>query len=481
MRKILLTSTSILLLAVNVMAQANNAMAPANFVTKWLFTSATTSLQINALTTGAGVNYTWSASPSGNNGTASFTQTTAGAVTLTINAAANDTITLQITPTDLNRFYMTGSPDVTKLINVTNWGASNWTSMEQMFMGCSNMDVTATNTPKLSGANNMYAMFSGCFNLQGPANINSWNTSTIQYMDDLFKGCFYFNQDISSWNTSNVVSLQNTFSSAFYFNQPIGSWDVSKVTSLYATFENAHYFNQPLNLWNTSNVFSTSFTFKDASTFNQNINSWNMSKINNMIYMFGDAVSFNQPLDNWDMSNVADCQSAFYTATAFNQSLANWDLDTNVNLIGLFDYSGIDCDNYSATLKAWSTNPATPDSITLGAAGLNYGTTATAAHDSLINKGWTIVGDTAGLCTTPTNIKNIGTNTLVNIYPNPANIYITVHATTPLHHFTITNILGVEVLSVATTNSEAKIDISTLTTGIYFATVNGVTQKFIKE
>ena len=51
------------------------------FITEWTFFSSATQIRFNAQTDGGAVNYTWSASPSGNSGAGSFTQVTAGAVT----------------------------------------------------------------------------------------------------------------------------------------------------------------------------------------------------------------------------------------------------------------------------------------------------------------------------------------------------------------------------------------------------------------
>jgi hypothetical protein len=62
----------------------------------------------------------------------------------------------------------------------------------------------------------------------------------------------------------------------------------------------------------------------------------------------------------------------------------------------MLDNSGLDCDNYSATLIGWNNNPATPNGRTLGASGRQYGTNAVAARTNLdIAKAWTINGDAA--------------------------------------------------------------------------------------
>jgi len=86
----------------------------------------------------------------------------------------------------------------------------------------------------------------------------------------------------------------------------------------------------------------------------------------------------------------------FKGATSFNQNLAPWQLNSIISLNNMFNNSGIDCANYSATLIGWNSNPNTPTGRTLGAVGRQYGTQAVAARANLVlpvssgGKGWTI-------------------------------------------------------------------------------------------
>ena len=66
--------------------------------------------------------------------------------------------------------------------------------------GCSNMTMTATDSPDLSGVTDMSYMFAGAIN---------------------------FNQDIGGWNTANVTDMSGMFMSAFAFDQDIGSWNTA--------------------------------------------------------------------------------------------------------------------------------------------------------------------------------------------------------------------------------------------------------------
>ncbi len=88
------------------------------FITQWVFPSGTSEIKFNALTVGA-VNYTWTASPSGNNGNGNFTRAAAGPVTLGgMSIPAGDTLTLTMEAPNLQRFYISFGVQKDKLIDV---------------------------------------------------------------------------------------------------------------------------------------------------------------------------------------------------------------------------------------------------------------------------------------------------------------------------------------------------------------------------
>ncbi|MFM8451067.1 MAG: BspA family leucine-rich repeat surface protein, partial [Haliscomenobacter sp.] len=289
------------------------------FTTKWVFPAATSTITFNALTSGA-VNYTWEITPSGGTGSSSFTQLSAGSVSLNISISAGDTVILRMQPTNLQRFYIENGPDFDKLREVMHWSTAAWTSMESAFEGCLYLTLTATDMPDLSNVTSMRRMF--------------WQT-------------YSFNQDISGWDVSNVTNMSGMFV-ATPFNQDIGGWDVSNVT--------------------------------------------------NMGGMFYQASLFNQDLSGWDVSQVTNMQGLFWLASAFNQNLGSWDISNVTNMVWMLNNCGLDCANYSGTLKGWSEQLFVPSSIILDVNILSYGTDAAIYRSFLINtKGWTITGDVQGM------------------------------------------------------------------------------------
>ncbi|MCG8388114.1 MAG: BspA family leucine-rich repeat surface protein [Cytophagales bacterium] len=273
---------------------------------------------------------------------------------------------------DFPHIYFDGRPGSGKIQTVEQWGAIYWTSMERAFAGCSNLEITATDAPDLSEVKSMLLMFNGA-------------TS--------------FNQDIGHWDVSNVTNVSGMFFGATSFNQDIGRWDVSNVAYMSGMFFGATSFDQDIGSWDVSNVTNISAMFLEATSFNQDIGRWDVSSVTNTSGMFREATAFNQDIGNWNVSNVIYMQSMFLEASAFNQDLGNWTSNA-IYRDDMFNGSGLDCANYSATLVGWEANTSVTGVVYLGASGRAYGSHALAAREALVSRGWTITGDT---CNTSAN------------------------------------------------------------------------------
>jgi surface protein len=203
-----------------------------HFITQWTFPSAATHIILSVQTAGGAVNYTWSASPSGNSGSGSFTRASPGSVPLSgLTIAAGDVVTLNMEPSNLRWFYFVDQ-NALLLTDVSQWGTVPWTSMELAFFGCSNLQVSATDVPNLSGVASMNNMFRECAILNTPANINTWNTATVTNMSSVFNEASAFNQDISGWNTGNVTDMSSMFTNATSFNQNLGNWTLNSSVNM---------------------------------------------------------------------------------------------------------------------------------------------------------------------------------------------------------------------------------------------------------
>jgi surface protein len=242
----------------------------------------------------------------------------------------------------LNYIRFNGGGDRLKILEINQWGNNPWTSMEVAFLACSNLTISATDTPDLTQLNNLSHMFSRCSKIEQIPNIQTWDVS-------------------------NVTNMGFMFHNASQFNQPLNNWDVSNVTRMSCMFYRASQFNQPLNDWDVSNVIDMSYMFYNASQFNQTLNDWDVSQVTDMMYMFQYAQSFNQSLSNWNLSSLK--------SNALQMMMPS---------------SGIDCANLARTLQGWAENTATPNGIVFGAESLPYAAQGSSALTTLANKGWNI-------------------------------------------------------------------------------------------
>jgi hypothetical protein len=128
------------------------------------------------------------------------------------------------------RIYFNDGGDKSKIISVDQWGTNPWTSIEGAFDGTDSLNITATDSPNLTGVSSALRMFSGSGISTNPA-MNNWNTSIITNMQEMFSGATNFNQNIGNLDTNDVFSMNGMFYRASNFNQNLGSWNVSNIVN----------------------------------------------------------------------------------------------------------------------------------------------------------------------------------------------------------------------------------------------------------
>jgi surface protein len=379
-----------------------------------------------------------------------FTSGTSFAKPAAYPAGATTPFTVTILPTTnagFPRIYFNNTAtDRAKITKIKQWGTIAWTSMNSAFYGCSNVDVTASDSPNLvtgaSGGMNLFYMFRYATNVGTTHNTswNTWDTSNVTNMLGMFEFATNFNQNIGSWNTSAVTNMQNMFASATAFNQNIGSWNTSAVTNMSSMFNAATAFNQDISTktvdgtvrWDTSNVTNMQNMFASATAFNQNIGSWNTSAVTNMASMFYGAAAFNQNIGSWNTSAVTDMNSMFRSATAFNQNIGSWNTSKVRSMAYMFGgatafnqnigswntsavtsmqnmFNGATAFNQDISRKANSVSTYTP------AAGFqNTPTSDDAWYTGCVGRGGTTPAGGTGTCPTQANTADTAMNTMFN-------------------------------------------------------------------
>jgi surface protein len=104
--------------------------------------------------------------------------------------------------------------DRLKIIEISQWGTLNFGNSGAYFRGASNLNLTATDSPDLTGTTSFSLAFADCYNLGSFGNMNSWNVSSIVFMNNMFSKAYSFNQPIDAWNVSSVTTMYGMFSNA---------------------------------------------------------------------------------------------------------------------------------------------------------------------------------------------------------------------------------------------------------------------------
>ena len=309
--------------------------SPPAFISVWQTTTSSESLFLPYTPTGSySGTINWGDGTTSINSYANRTHTYATAGTYNISVSG--------TVTEI-RFY-DGTPlsnsNALKINSVSQWGCLRLGNSGSNFGYCDNLTLnTVSDSLILTGTTSLYGLFVGCQSITTINNINSWNTSTITSMSEMFVNCFLFNSNINNWDVSNVTDFGGMFNIATSFNQPIGVWNVSGATNMNSMFSQAYVFNQDLSSWDVSNVNDMASMFNTSTAFNNGgssfISGWTTSNVNNMSAMFGNS-GFNQPINSWDVSNVTDMTYMLSFNTVFNQDLSGWDVSNVTDMSYMF-------------------------------------------------------------------------------------------------------------------------------------------------
>jgi surface protein len=273
---------------------------------------------------------------------ATHTYTTPGVYTITINGT--------ITGWNFNN-----GGDKLKILNVTKWGDLRLGNAGNgYFYGCANLDLSSvSDTLNLSGTTTLRYMFEGDTALTTINNSNSWDTSQVTTMQNMFYLDTNFNSNVASWNTSKVTDMSSMFQFTS-FNQNITGWNTAQVTTMSNMFSSTP-FNQNINGWNVGNVQSISGMFQSDTAFNQNLSDWNTNNVTLMSFAFSGDSAFNGNVTGWNTGKVTTFNSMFYNDILFNQNLSKWNTSQANSLQGMFAGDSV----FNGDVTTWDTHNVT--------------------------------------------------------------------------------------------------------------------------
>ena len=178
-----------------------------------------------------------------------------------------------------------------KLYEIESWGNFRFTvDATHTFLGCSNLTITATDSPSLLGVTKVEGLFKDCTSLSNP-DLGSWMMSSVSSFKDMFSGCTNFNADISSWDVHFGVLFTGMFNDCTNFNQDIGGWDTSSAINLSNMFRNCVNFNQDISGWDITHVTTMSGMFANVSlnpgVYNNLLEGWEAQAVQDNVVFDG--------------------------------------------------------------------------------------------------------------------------------------------------------------------------------------------------
>ena len=283
-----------------------------------------------------------------------------------------------------------GSADAKKVTELKQWGSIDWATMHAAFKGCSNMQVTATDTPDLSGVSDLSGMFLRCFAITS-LDVTGWDVSNVTDMTETFRGCKTMTTltGTETWDVSSVKSFHRTF----FFNRQLQGldltgWDTSSATDMSYMFYRCFSIRtlKGYENFDVSNVTSFRLMFEQCRLPVLDLSNWHTTDaLTDLRRMFGGSrISAIRGLDQLDVTNIQFADGMF-----------------NENTFQMTT------DQYETLLLAWSEEVTSPMDglVTFDAGDVQYTpfSEAAAAREHLIRNNWIINdgGSAAGIDPAP--------------------------------------------------------------------------------
>jgi len=168
-----------------------------------------------------------------------------------------------------NRIEFNDGGDKLKILDIKQWGTTQWSSFEDAFAFCENMIITATDVPDLSNVVNMRYMFY-IINRNADPLVTDWDTSNVTNMNNLFRNIDAENLDVSNWDVRQVTNMNNIFQGN-KGNPDVSNWDVSSLVQATSMFRNARNANPNCKDWTPTSLVDGSNMFTGTNMSIQNL------------------------------------------------------------------------------------------------------------------------------------------------------------------------------------------------------------------
>tara|TARA_R110002020_G_scaffold33448_1_gene101786 strand:- start:574 stop:1437 length:864 start_codon:yes stop_codon:yes gene_type:complete len=130
---------------------------------------------------------------------------------------------------DVNGIQNNKTKDCRKITNLHNWGKVVIND-DQMFYGCKNMIVSASDSPKIT-TNSFINMFRLCEEITEIKNLAYWDVSNVTRFDSMFLTCVQLNPDIGKWNMISATRISSMVKNTL-FNRNLANWRIDFITNM---------------------------------------------------------------------------------------------------------------------------------------------------------------------------------------------------------------------------------------------------------
>ena len=221
-----------------------------------------------------------------------------------------------------------------KEADLSGLASDNVTSMEEMFIGCTKLEVVNLwNTHKANFMENVtktQKMFRGCSSLNKLTLPRKVKTEKLESMFYMFDGCSSLTAlDLSAWNLNNVKDMESLFKNC----SGLTSVALPKVTSkkiqyMQRMFSGCSSLTSiDLSGWNVENVTEMGDLFYGCSNLKAlDLSGWTPKSLTKIDRMFLNCTSLESiNLSGWNLENMTEIQYMFSGCTSLKTvDLSNW-------------------------------------------------------------------------------------------------------------------------------------------------------------
>lgn len=189
-------------------------------------------------------------------------------------------------------------------------------------------------------------MFSSFTNLKEIEFNDNIDTSQVTDMQDMFLGCWNLQEiNLSCFDTSNVTSMSSMFGSTSIQQLDVSTFDTTNVVSLagmFANCENLQYLD--LSNFNTAKLESMSSVFANCCALSYvDLSSFNTGNVDDMNGLFYRCYSLKElDLSGFDTAKVKDMSWMFAACKMSQLDISRFKTDSLENTTGMFRNSSID-------------------------------------------------------------------------------------------------------------------------------------------